>query len=52
MKKISYSLLLGLVAFATGALLSFLIEGKITWIPVLGPAIGVAIVAFFYPGSQ
>lgn len=47
-KKIWYSLLIGLVAFTTSALLSYLIEGKISWIPALGPAIGVMLVAFFF----
>ncbi len=47
MEKIWYSLILGLVAFAIGSILSYLIEGKIDWIPTLGPAIGVAIGAFF-----
>lgn len=47
MEKIWYALLLGLVAFATGLVLSYLIEGKISWIPSLGPAIGVTLVAFF-----
>ena len=52
MEKILYPLLLGLVAFAIGAILSYLIEGKITWIPTLGPAIGVTIAAFFFFGSK
>jgi hypothetical protein len=47
MEKIWYSLLSGLVAFTIGAILSYLIEGKISWIPALGPAIGVMLVAFF-----
>jgi len=47
MKKIMYSLLLGLVAFTISAILSYLIEGKISWIPTLGPAIGITLVAFF-----
>jgi hypothetical protein len=47
MKKIWYSILLGLVAFATGSILSYLVEGKINWIPALGPAIGVVIASFF-----
>jgi hypothetical protein len=47
MNKITYSLLFGLVAFITSAILSYLIEGKISWIPTLGPAIGVTLVAFF-----
>jgi hypothetical protein len=46
-EKNVYPLLLGLVAFATGAILSYLIEGKIAWIPALGPATGVTIAAFF-----
>jgi len=47
MEKIWYSLLFGLVAFAIGSILSYLIEGKINWIPTLGPAIGVTIASFF-----
>ncbi len=47
MEKIWYSLLLGLVAFVVGMILSYLIEGKISWIPSLGPAIGVTLVGFF-----
>lgn len=47
MEKITYSLLVGLVAFLVSAILSYLIEGKISWIPTLGPAIGVTLVAFF-----
>ncbi|MDO8872697.1 MAG: hypothetical protein Q7V05_08225 [Methanoregula sp.] len=51
-EKNLYPLILGLVAFATGAILSYLIEGKINWIPTLGPAIGVTIVAFFLSRSK
>jgi len=47
MEKIWYSLVLGVVAFATGALLSILVNGQINWIPALGPAIGVIIASFF-----
>lgn len=47
MEKITYSLLVGLVALIVSAILSYLIEGKISWIPTLGPAIGVTLVAFF-----
>lgn len=47
MEKILYILLLGLVACSIGAILSYLMEGKINWIPALGPAIGVTIAAFF-----
>ncbi len=39
MEKITYSLLVGLVAFLVSAILSYLIEGKISWIPTLGPAL-------------
>ena len=52
MEKILYLLILGLVAFTIGAILSYLIEGKIIWIPTLGPAIGVTIAAFFFFGSK
>ena len=47
MEKITYSLLVGLVALIVSAILSYLIEGKISLIPTLGPAIGVTLVAFF-----
>lgn len=47
MKKITYSLLIGLVAFIVSAILSYLIEGKISWISTVGPAIGVTLVAYF-----
>jgi hypothetical protein len=47
MDKITYSLLVGLVAFTISAILSYLIEGKINLIPTLGPAIGVTLVAYF-----
>jgi hypothetical protein len=46
MKKIWYSLIFGIVAFATGSLLSYLIEGKVNWILPLGTAIGVTIASF------
>jgi hypothetical protein len=52
MEKNLYPIILGLVAFVTGAILSYFIEGKINWIPTLGPAIGVTIVAFFLTRSK
>lgn len=48
MQKIWYSLLLGLVAIMISATLGYLIEGKVSLIPTLGPAIGVTLVAFFF----
>jgi hypothetical protein len=52
MEKILYPLIFGLVAFAIGSILSYLLEGQVNWVPPLGTAIGVTIVAFFFLGSQ
>ncbi len=47
MQKIWYSLLLGLVAVIISVILGYLVEGKVSLVPTLGPAIGITLVAFF-----
>jgi len=48
MDRIWYSLLVGLVALLIGAILSYIVEGKINWIPTVGPAIGVFLVVYLF----